>query len=262
MKVDKQIGVELGVHGKAWNSLHDGYFSDPSVASPLLDAICLNLGNPNPDVLVDLGGGTGFILSQLLARGATDGMALVDMDCSDAQLAATAETKITRVHGSIDSFQRRDLGPEGKQIFFIMRSAFHYFGENGLIPALRHVRSQARDGEIFVHQTACFHDARAAACINSLYQKMGTKKWYPLVGRLSDCMAGTDWRILHTCPAPPLKLTSIDLERRYGLTADMARRIRDELMNEFGEIENIFQPLPDGFVAHLPYNIFATQASR
>jgi len=261
MKTDEHIGIELESHGRSWDGLHGGYFSDPVAARPLVDTVSLCLTRSIPGILVDLGGGTGFVLSQLIARGVTSGIALVNMDYSAAQLSATCKTGITCVRGSIDSFNRGDLAPCDRRFFFVMRSVFHYFGEDGLMPVLRHVRSQARVGEMFVHQSACFHDPRAAACINALYRKMGTKKWYPMVNQLRDCMIEAEWHVVDVCSAPPLRLTSSDLGNRYGLNTAAILRIRAELVKEFGEIENVFQLLPDGFVAYLPYSIYVCTIS-
>jgi len=51
--------------------------------------------------------------------------------------------------------------------------------EAGLLPALLHLHSQARKGEIFLHQTASFEDKWDADCLNALYRHMNSDKWYP-----------------------------------------------------------------------------------
>lgn len=260
MRTRDPIGVEIGSHGRTWDTLHGGYFSDPAVAHPLIETVRRHLARVQPDVLVDLGGGTGFVLAQLLACGATPGMTLVNLDYSEAQLAVTGTSGITCMRGSIDEFRRCDLAPDDRRFFLVMRSVLHYFGEDGLVPILRHVRSQARVGEIFVHQTARFPGAREASCINALYRKLRTQKWYPTEADLDDGLTDMGWRILEKRPAPPLGLTSVDLGHRYGLDTHALLQIRVELSREYGEIENVFRLLPDGFVAYLPYQVYVSEA--
>jgi len=39
MDIDQQINREIGIHGQKWNSMHDGYFSDAIMATPLIEKI-------------------------------------------------------------------------------------------------------------------------------------------------------------------------------------------------------------------------------
>jgi hypothetical protein len=98
-----------------------------------------------------------------------------------------------------------------------MRSVLHYFGKDGLIPVLSHIRNQAKTGEVFIHQTACFESAIEAQCINVLYREMDTPKWYPSINELRESMAITSWQVIDICSAPPLKLWSVELRQRYEL---------------------------------------------
>jgi len=70
---------EEGVHGERWRTLHDSYFSDPEVASPFLDAIEKIINISHSAAVADLGGGTGFILSELLRRQTLPGLRLIIM---------------------------------------------------------------------------------------------------------------------------------------------------------------------------------------
>ncbi len=126
------------------------------------------------DVVVDLGGGTGFLLSQLAACGAVGGATLVNVDCSAAQLALAGGKGIRHVHASIGEFQRAHLAGLGKRFFYLMRSVLHYFGQDGLSPVLQHLRDQTVEGEFFLHQSASFDDEQEAACLNALYRHMHT----------------------------------------------------------------------------------------
>ena len=254
------IEIEQVVHGQRWGSFHNGYFSDPAIASPLVNAALNVLAKAPADVVVDLGGGTGFLLSQLAAQGAGATAALVNVDCSEAQLAMAGKAGISAVHASIGEFRRRDVAAENQRLFLLMRSVLHYLGEEGLRPLLRHLRDQAKDGEFFVHQNAAFANPVEATCLNALYQQMRTPKWYTTVDDLKGRLAEAGWRVLDTITAPTLVLTSDDLGLRYALDAADLARIRDRMTNEFGEQNNVFHLTPGGFHADLHYRIFTCVA--
>jgi hypothetical protein len=261
MNIDEQINREISAHGQQWNSMHEGYFSDADVARSLIETITRYLSGADADIIVDLGGGTGFILRELITRGATANIIPVNLDCSAPQLDAMEKSGITCINGFISDFSRDNLVTLDKQIFFIMRSVLHYFGREGLIPVLRHIRHQARKGEMFIHQTACFENTVEARCINALYQEMGTPKWYPTINELRESMMITNWQLADICPATPLKLSSVELGLRYGLDFQALAKICGRVIEEFGEIENVFQRTEDGFVAYLHYRICVTKAA-
>ena len=261
MKIEEQISREIGVHGNQWDSMHEGYFADAVIAHPLIETITQYLSGSNTDVIVDLGGGTGYILLELIAKGLTANMIPVNLDCSVTQLDAMKKIGISCINGLISEFSRNDLATSDKRVFFIMRSVLHYFGKEGLIPVLRHIRHQTQTGEMFIHQTACFESEEEARCVNCLYREMDTLKWYPTISELRESMAITNWQVIDICPAPPLKLSSVELGQRYGLDSQTLTKISGRVMEEFGEIENVFQQGPDGFVAHLHYRICVTKAA-
>jgi hypothetical protein len=260
MNIYDQINREIGAHGDQWDSMHDGYFSDAAVASPFIAAITRYLLESDSEVVVDLGGGTGFILRELVAKSFSKKIVPVNMDCSSTQLSAMEKSGICCINRLISEFSRNDLSSFGRRLFFIMRSVLHYFGKSGLIPILRHIRNQAQTGEMFIHQTACFENPVAAQCMNSLYLEMGTPKWYPLADELRDNMTKANWEILEMFPAPPLKLLSAELGERYGVDAQTLVKIRGTLSDEFGTIANVFQPNSDGFTAYLHYHICVARA--
>jgi hypothetical protein len=241
--------------------MHDGYFADASIAHPFIKMIAQHLPGSNADVIADLGGGTGFILQELIKEGLTSNLISVNLDCSATQLDAMKQTGISCINSFISDFSRKDIAASGKQIFFIMRSVLHYFGKDGLIPVLLHIRNQARSGEMFIHQTACFENAVQARCVNFLYQEMGTAKWYPTISELSKNFENTNWQTIDTCLAPPLKLSSVALGRRYGLDSLTMMKIGKRLMNKYGDIENVFQMTAHGFMAHLHYRICVAKAA-
>lgn len=256
-----KIGPEQAVHGRKWGQMHGGYFSDPAVAQPLVEAVRAIRAESRPDVMVDLGGGTGFLLSQLRAAGIHAETSLVNLDGSAAQLSEADRAGISCVRGSVEAFHRAEVVPAGGRALFLMRSVLHYAGERGLTPLLRHIRSQMEAGEVWIHQTACFERPEDAACLNALYRKMRTAKWYPVVDDLRDRLRTAGWTVADVRPAPTLALDSGELGLRYGLDKAELRRIREEMAREFGGRSDAFRPLPDGFQAELHYRIYVCRAA-
>ncbi len=243
---------ERVVYGPAWDHVHGGYFSDPSVARPLVEAAWKAFRAAKPGVIVDVGGGTGFVLRRLVARGLPAGVRLINLDPSTRQLRADRSRRIRTLRGSLEAFER----PAGGRVMLIMRSALHYEGRSGLLPALRRLRAQAKDGELFIHQTACFARADDARRLNEVYRLMGTTKWYPTIAALRRALRRTGWKVLSESRARPLKLTSSDLDRRYALGARRIRRIRQNVPVKAG----VFVRTPSGFTARLHYRIFTCEA--
>jgi hypothetical protein len=259
--MNKQINREESVHGEEWGKLHGGYFSDPAIALPFVEKARELLIESHADVVVDLGGGTGFLLSQLARQELCGGLALVNLDCSYVQLASACKAGIRCVRALVTDFRRSDVGPENKRFFYMMRSVLHYFGGAGLLSVLLHLHSQARKGEIFVHQTASFEDKGDAACLNALYRHMNSDKWYPTVCELESSMTKAGWHLTDMSAAPALLLTSDDLARRYALQMADVMRIRNVMAQEFGGQTSVFGVLPNGFWAKLRYRIYTCVAA-
>ena len=236
--------------------MHGGYFSDPDVAAPFISAIERSAAESRPDVITDLGGGTGFLLSQLLATDVGRGASLVNLDDSAAQLDVAEDAGISCVHGSADAFRRADLGPPDSCFLFMMRSVLHYFGKNGLRPVLRHLHSQTRPGELFVHQTASFRRRQDADCLNELYAMMRTEKWYPTVDFLRESLEAEGWEVLEILPAPPLPLTDESLAQRYNLSQSDLDRIGNELPREDTVADDVIKKTDGRFCAFLHYWIY------
>ncbi len=249
------------VHGASWGRVHGGYFSDPAVARPLVEAVRAVWARTRPEVVVDLGGGTGFLLSQLRAGGFGGEVALVNLDCSEAQIEMAGEAGVCCVRGSVDRFRRADVAPAGRSALFLMRSVLHYGGEDGLAPLLRHLRAQAEGGECWVHQTACFEGREDADCLNALYRKMRTRKWYPTIADLKERLGTAGWRVEDILPAPTLRLDSAELGFRYGLTDAELACVGKEMAEEFGGRGEVFRLRPGGFQADLRYRIWACVAA-
>ncbi len=255
------IDREHAIYGDSWDAVHGGYFSEPVIAAPLVQGIVRAAMTSKPRFLVDLGGGTGYVLSQLRAAGIGSDVSLVNLESSDVQIAAACKAGLTCTRGSVDAFQRADVGPQNERFLFIMRSVLHYFGEAGLCRVLRHVRAQARPGEFFVHQTASFQDRRDADALNTLYQMMGTQKWYPTVENLCRGLTDAGWDVTEMIPVRPLVLTCGDLAQRYGLTTADMSQIGRRLAREFPNCHAAFRHEADGFVAFLHYSICVCTAA-
>ncbi len=256
----KYIGKEIGIHGSEWDSWNDGYFSSPLVATPFLAKIHESFSLSRPDVIVDLGGGTGFLLSELAKDLPQTNIRLVNLDCSDAQLAVAQTRGIHCVHSSLGDFRRNYIDKETKRFLFLMRSVLHYFGHVGLKPLLRHLRAQAKEGEFFIHQTASFENEEEADCINLLYKKMRTIKWYPTIREFCQYLEDTGWSVSSVSPSPALAVTSEDLARRYLLKDHEIKGIRNDIMKRHGERMKVLRIGENGFCAYLHYRIYLCRA--
>ena len=256
----ENLGPEQAVHGASWGRQHGGYFSDPEVARPLVAAVRDVEDAARPERIVDVGGGTGYLLAHLRAAGIGVGAALTVLDDSPPQLAEAAKAGLVCVRGSAGAFRRTDVEPAGARALWIMRSVLHYAGAEGLDPLLRHLRAQAAPGECWVHQTACFERAEDAAQLNALYAKMRTAKWYPTVADLQARLAAAGWAVASVRSAPTLALDSAELAARYGLDEADVRRIAAEMASEFGAAESVYRRKSDGFSADLHYRIFTCRA--
>lgn len=248
-----RIEQEAALHGARWNTVHGGYFSDPAAAATLAALAVERARRSRPEVVVDLGGGTGFLLSQLTAAGLDADIARIVLDDSPAQLNAAREAGFAVRRGSVDTFCRGDLIPDGSRGLYVMRSVLHYAGRRGLRRVLRHIRRQTRPGEFFVHQTAAFRRKTDADCLNELYRMMRTDKWYPDTAGLMRALRAEGWRVEEVRPAPPLRLDSAELMERYHLQAGDIRRIRERLSRTPGIPADVFEAVPDGFRAYLHY---------
>ncbi len=256
----ENLGPEQAVHGSAWGRMHGGYFSDPEVARPLVEAVCEVQAKARPNALVDLGGGTGFLLSQLKTAGFDASTALVDLDGSEPQLAEAEKAGLACVRGSVGSFRREAAVPAGRTALWLMRSVLHYAGEQGLDPLLRHLRAQAASGEFWVHQTACFEREEDAACLNALYRRLRTDKWYPTIAALRTRLGAAGWTVVDERPAPTLALEADELGLRYEMEAAGLRAVGRALADEFGAPNPVFRIAPGGFQADLRYRIFICAA--
>ncbi len=255
------IEREKSVQGRAWDSVHSGYFSDPETAAVLVEAVVSQAANSRPQTIVDLGGGTGFILSELARKGLDPGVNLVNLDISPAQLDAVRCPGVRRVEGAIGNFRREDLAAGTGAILFVMRSVLHYPGPEGLGTVLRHIRSQMRRGEYFIHQTACFDDEPAAGCLNAIYAALKTGKRYPATAALLGRLEEAGFAVAGQLTAPALALTAAALGERYGMSSAGLEEIGRKVSEKYGGRPGVFTTGESGWTAYLHYRVFVTRAA-
>ena len=257
---EDQLRRESGIQGARWETLHQGYFSHPAIADPLVEVAAETIAACRATVVADLGGGTGMLLRRISERHPHLRVRLVDVDVSARQLAEVRDGRVQPLNASALEVRREDLQVGEGRLMLLMRSLLHYFGREGLRPLLRHLRDQLKPGEAMVHQTACFLDPRDALCANRLYEMMRTHKWYPAECELREVLEGAGWDVSPARPAPPLALESADLAERYQLSPRDLDEIRRGLEREFGPVPAVFAPRPGGFIAWLHYAIFICRA--
>ena len=256
----KEILRERAVHGAEWDRIHGGYFASHTVAEPLTKTIQRAAERAKPHAIVDLGGGTGFLLHELARRGLAVNARLINLDASAEQLGQGCDPRVKRIEVSLADLRRVQFAKKDETALFVMRSVLHYFGCDGLVPILKKLRRVMQPGEWFIHQTACFEDAAAAKCLNSLYKLIGSDKWFPMRTALCMVLLEAGWRVEATAPAPPLPLSSLDLARCYNLAPVKLTQIQKTLCANNGECSRVFERTRRGFTAYLPYTIFTCVA--
>ena len=253
------IEREAGVHGGAWGQVHGGYFSDPGVAAPLVDAVRNAIDTTAPATVVDLGGGAGHLLAMLREKLSRDSTSFVNVDDSKDQLQAATASGLACADMPISDLSRTDIPGHVETVLFIMRSVLHYFGEAGLAGILSHLRAQSRTGEYFIHQTASFSRGADADCLNKLYALMRSTKWYPTIDHLRSTLESTGWEVTNILPAPALRLSRDELTARYALSQDEVNAMA-RLPEEFDIGPDVFKSEPDDFCAFLHYRIYVCRA--
>jgi len=219
------IVKELRFHGGKWGTAHGSYFSDPAKAWPLVDSALRAISLARPDVIADIGGGTGFLLGELQAR--LDGAAprLVNVDVSPQQLAVCQRRGIDPLLCSLLDLRREAVAAEGQRLMLLSRSVMHYFGREGQDRFLAALRSVLREGELLVQQAACFATPREVRCMNLLYPMMGVDKFYMTPEELVAAHERNGLEVISVRRAPPLDLRSSDLAERYALDEATVERL-------------------------------------
>ena len=261
------IEREHNIHGTTWQTLHGGYFSSSDVVAPLVSKIADVFQNHPVDTVIDLGGGTGFLLSNVATALSIHGFSpeFINMDLSADQLAAITDPRLQSLCSSITGFKRSELaaGAGCESSMFISRSTLHYYGKDGLRPALEHIRNEMRKGEFFIHQTACFIHQENAEVLNLIYKMMNSDKWYPAVDILSKSLEQSGFEITEIQDTAPLPLSSESLMVRYGISKNEILEITASILKHFRSVpKDVFEPESGGksFIAHLHYKTFICRA--
>lgn len=255
---NQSVSKELTVHGQRFTSIFDGYFSDPDMAMPLVEAVERAIDATRPGVVADLGGGTGFILSELLRRG-LQGVRLVNVEISSKQISVCNDDRIAILQASADKVTRRELQAEDEKLMLIARAVLHYFGRLGLDPLLIHLHGLLQPGEYFVHQSAAFLQPQDADLMNHLYARMGTQKWFFTVDDLKSRLEDAGFIVHEVIPAPNLEMSSVDLGERYGLSSEQRASIGREIERLFGRDRDVFTFNGNEFKANLHSAIFTCE---
>jgi SAM-dependent methyltransferase len=255
---NENLHFERSLHGESWGNAHGGYFSDEEVARPYLEAIRSKAEEGGSSTLVDLGGGTGFVLSAL-CRTLGPGRRYVNVDTSEPQLREACQCGLVGMCASALEIARADIAPEGGMLV-MHRSLMHYFGAEGQRPFLRHMRSLLEPGEYMVQQTACFERLEVRDCFNHMYDRMGTGKWYPGVEELRGMLGSAGFEVLEVRDAPPLDLRWRDLAARYRLDRKCGEDCCRELKRYGLDRDGTAVVDEEGFRSTLPYKIFISRA--
>jgi hypothetical protein len=251
---------EKKLYGEAWNDVYGGYFSDPGIAGPLVDAILQASAESSASVIADLGGGTGFILSQVASRGQDrPGTRLVCVDQALEQLK-DCPPPVDTLESSLEALERSTLVPEGDALLLCMRSVLHYFGHEGLCGMLGRLRSVLEEGEYFVHQTICFEEEPDRDMANLVYELMGTGKWYPVTAELTADIEAEGFVLASDGRARTLPVRSDELELRYEVGHQAMEDIRRALDEKCGGRHTVYVPGPDGFALNLDYVVMTCKA--
>ncbi len=257
---DQNVAREMHIHGKSWDKLYDGYFANPQLAAGYVAAIMRVAEAFPPSAIVDLGGGTGFILEQLLAAGLAANIRLINMDESNVQLDVCRNPRITLCEGSIQSLRRAKLVNQSESLMLICRSVLHYGGIAKLKPWLAHLREQLQPGEWFVHQSGCADDAESALALDVLLEMVNVEKWAPPKDVFLRLLAEAKFRVADHFLQPPLGMSSDAFALRYGCSpADLAK-ITADLRQHCANLPDLCRFLPDGFIFNFPYRVFVCQA--
>ncbi|MEJ2126275.1 MAG: class I SAM-dependent methyltransferase [Candidatus Bathyarchaeota archaeon] len=214
-----------------------------------------------PDTIADLGGGTGFILKQLLKQqNLLKTIRLINVDISPLQQLENMDQQIINIQTSIDQLTRNQLQPNKNGLMLIARSILHYFGEANLKDILQQIRNLLKNGEIFIHQTACFEKITDAQCLNEIYKLMDTQKWYTTINVLKSVLTDVGFQVYEVCTASNLQLESNDLVERYHLNSERVKIIQEQIEQKYGQKTHIFTCSPGNFTAWLHYTIFSCKA--
>lgn len=256
-----EVQREQLVHGSKWQSVYGGYFADPEIAQPFLTQIDAACTSAPPDIVIDLGGGTGFVLEQLECRPAfIPTTCLINLDISEEQQNCIGDSCIKKMVSSMVEFQRHEItGEEKDRILFITRSTLHYAGIFGIEPVLAHIRRQMRPGEYFVHQTLCHEEPYEALLFSEFLERLHTSKWIPPVSTLRYLCNKCGFEIEDSITGPTLPLLPQSLMSRYKISNEEMEEIHQTLKREYPGTE-VIKEEESTYTILAPFKIFRCRA--
>ncbi len=256
----RSLQLETEIHGATWELFHRGFFGSTEAVRPFLERILSKVHTGSPDVIADLGGGTGFLLHRLKECLDCSRLRLMNVDISKTQLAENADAHVKNLCRTIIELEREDLvAHEEDTLMLLMRSVFHYFPEYEFDLLLDRIRELMKPGECFIHQTVCHEDELVIECVNELYKLMGIKKWFPRTDKLVDRLNQARMVTCSIMPTIPLPLYLEDLTTRYHL--DNPEEVVESLRETFGPIRGVLHFDPEHrLTAYLPYRILVSRA--
>jgi trans-aconitate methyltransferase len=252
--------LESRFYGKKWDAIHGGYFSDPKMARPFVDMAARAVKKHKPGVIVDLGGGAGFVLGELSKRDLGSAPRLINVDSSAEQLKAAKERGLECLNIPAEKFTRGMAAAPGESLMIIMRSVLHYYKGEEQPVFLRHIRRQMKKNEFFLHQTGSFTTQAEAEAMNQLYRLMRTTKAYFTPGRINAMLQAAGFKTTRPRRVYPVRVPSAELANRYKLTkADIAKIIAT--IGAYPGTRQVFlAPNPGSFDLWFKYYIFRCAA--
>jgi len=246
---------EESFYGAQWGRRYGGYFSDPDVAGPLIERLLNELERRPLDVIIDLGGGTGFILDQLSAFPLPAGVRCVNLEPSLAQLQCVSNPRIEKLQISILDFNRRMLDPCPQGVLFCSRSTLHYFGIMNLDSALHHLAAQMLPGESLIHQSLCCGGIEDALFLGELMNQLGSGKWVLPAESLGRAIAKHGFKIEYILPAAALEMSCAEMSARYRRSREDVERLVAGLAADYPLSRLVFAG-GQGLTVAAPYSIF------
>lgn len=253
------VSKELHYHGGKWATAHGAYFSDPVNAMPLVDEAFQAAESYRPNVIADIGGGTGFLLDQIRARFNGDTPRLLNVDVSRDQLDVCKGMGMDIMLCSALDLKRQALVKENERLMLISRSVMHYFGRAQQDMFLSSLRSVMEEGEMLVQQPASFATEEECECMNILYPMMGVDKFYLTPEGLREAHERNGFEVTSIRTAPPLDLRSEDLAERYDLSDDDIRKMCS-IMRRYRLHEQSFEVKDHSFRGPFTYVIVSARA--
>jgi SAM-dependent methyltransferase len=258
--LEQEIGRETEVHGEHWGQHYDGYFGDETVVAPFLEQVHLAIAESGAGTVVDLGGGTGFVLAQYIKHySPPDALRLVNLDLSEKQLQQIENPRIETCRESLLEFSRAQLSPGRKPLLPITRSTLHYAGLLGLKPVLHHIRQQMLTGELFIHQSICCDNPEDALLLSEVFERLDTHKWLPPGKTLDDCCREAQLEPIRTAGALPLPMSDRIMGYRYHKSVDEMAALGDVLEKNYPD-SHLWKRFNEGYVVYAPYRIFTCRA--